>query len=239
MSNAFRVLLVACVSVATTFVIPPQQIFSGCETSNRAGGRGLCRCPVRASKQRFATRCVDREKDTIPFFNREKETEILTSTFKSSRPRFSVILGPPSTGKTALLKNAVKECGCKTLRINLRGNAPETEEQLINLIKAAAEEDSMNWKRVLDFTTSYLKTLKLETYKGGPLFEFKLSGAEVDNSKITFFNQLANILPKRDENGYPIFVIDEANSLRTLAERSPKVNGYIPPFSLKLSHANV
>ena len=50
-------------------------------------------------------------KFTFPafFFNRTKEIKQITATLTSPKPQFTVMLGPPSSGKTALMRHIIKQ----------------------------------------------------------------------------------------------------------------------------------
>jgi AAA+ ATPase superfamily predicted ATPase len=77
------------------------------------------------------------------FFNRKTEVERLTKRF-NDKPAFTVLLGPPSSGKTALVKKVVEQHNeygpmFHPLQMNLRGTNASSPDALYEVLRDASK----------------------------------------------------------------------------------------------------
>ena len=73
------------------------------------------------------------------FFNRTREVEQITKTLSRHKPQLTVMLGPPSSGKTALMRHIVEQKGntgplFHPIRINLRAVDIAAQDSLYSSI---------------------------------------------------------------------------------------------------------
>jgi AAA+ ATPase superfamily predicted ATPase len=161
------------------------------------------------------------EKDPRFFFNREMEIANLRAIFHGP-PRLTVMLGPPSTGKTRLVNRVVssrKVDGMPefhSLPINLRGVALNTGKQFWEHIESTSVTASAADKAWGLFAESASKVRSLK---------LSVTGLEVglQESSISYkfdFDSLAQAVPIWNcGSGVPfVLVIDEASGLKKLAQ---------------------
>jgi AAA+ ATPase superfamily predicted ATPase len=80
-------------------------------------------------------------KFTFPafFFNRTKEIKQITTTLSFQKPQLTVMLGPPSSGKTAFMRHVIEQKDNNTplfhpIRINLRAADISSQDSLYSSI---------------------------------------------------------------------------------------------------------
>jgi hypothetical protein len=158
------------------------------------------------------------------FFNRQKEARILTQTLNED-PAFSVVVGPPSCGKSALINHVLDQKledgrnAFHTIRIDLRGALIKYKSSLRSVLldrsKSAAYIDNA-WSK---FARS-LRNLDIS----GPQWKITLGLTQQNNT--LDFDRLISTIPLWPSGGdgrpYVLF-IDEANELSTLAANDEEV----------------
>ena len=162
------------------------------------------------------------------FFNRDIEIAELKSILNGP-PSCSIMLGPPSTGKTQLMDrvlSSVKVDGTR-LNINLRGASLDTGELFWGHVESnsrIASAADKAWKMFAD-TASKIQLLKIP--KSGR--EVGLQESKIQNSNV--LESLANSVPvwQGGSDSSIVIVIDEANALKKLAK-----NDYL--LSLRFEH---
>jgi Cdc6-like AAA superfamily ATPase len=138
-----------------------------------------------------------------------------------------IVLGQPSTGKTALVNKVLDETfpdeakKYNSLRLNLRGTLVDSRDSLFRVLRAAARRaDSSVWAPLV-VTLSKLIRVQVDVKQIG--------GIQVQNSDSTEldiedeFSSLIDKMPM--STGKPcVLVIDEANELKNLAQYDQKVS---------------
>jgi Cdc6-like AAA superfamily ATPase len=167
------------------------------------------------------------EQDAPYFFNRDSEVTRVKTILKGP-PKFTIMLGPPSTGKTRLMKhvlNSKRNDGSlefHAINMNLRGVALNTGKQFWELVernsKLASEKDKA-WIS-LAISSSKINSLKVST-----------GGIEVGLEKLTQQNRhlldsfVESVPIWKDGSDTPfVLVVDEANALKKLAENDRSVS---------------
>ncbi|KNZ61373.1 uncharacterized protein VP01_140g6 [Puccinia sorghi] len=151
------------------------------------------------------------------FFNRAREVEVLSALLKR-KPRFTVLLGPPSSGKTALARHVISK--------TRPDNTPEFHPLTINLhavdkngsfLKAFMHQGILAglrdgfWKDVLSGSEFSIGSL---SFKSGKMIHSAETAANI-------FDQLANRLKPWSPyhgNRPPVLVIDEANAFKRMGD---------------------
>ena len=163
---------------------------------------------------------------SFKFFNRDEERTLLTKIIEKQNPYFWIVLGLPSTGKTALLKNVLDETrqdGAKkynSLRLNLRGTEVYSRNSLFRALRGAAiRTDNSLWALFVD-TLSKLVRVQVDLKQ---IDEIQVQGRDSIESDIE--DQFSSLIYKIPASaGKPcVFVIDEANELRKLAKYDERV----------------
>src|SRR5688500_2087642 len=92
------------------------------------GGSYILNTPCSGSVARYNTKPV--------FFNRKRQVTNFTSVFSAKQPTLHVVLGPPSTSKTALVKEVIQSSKClfNPIFINLRGGQFDTPQKVYDSI---------------------------------------------------------------------------------------------------------
>ena len=161
---------------------------------------------------------------SFKFFNRDEERTLLTKIIEKQNPYFWIVLGLPSTGKTALLNNVLDETcqdGAKkynSLRLNLRGTEVYSRNSLFRALRGSAiRTDNSIWAPFVD-TLSKLVRVDLKQIDG-----IQVQGMDsIEPDSEDQFSSLIDVIPA--SAGKPcVFVIDEANELRKLAKYDERV----------------
>ena len=173
-------------------------------------------------------------KKSVDFYNRQEEVTKLTNRLNGA-PSFTIMLGPPSSGKTALVRHVVtqtrQEDGTPMFHpifIDLRG----VDVSSNTMFKRAFVKETWTATQTDPFWKTYLSGFELGVGYDG--FRVKLERAEaqphateelVDMGEI--FDAVMKRLPKWSTvlHGHrqPVLVVDEANELKALAHTDPKV----------------
>ena len=110
-------------------------------------------------------KCLHRSFSSIArFFNREMEKSILKERFHGL-PRLSVLLGPPSTGKTALVRHVLQEN-------DLNGN-PKYHALFANLRGVSTSSKTLSCQRWQPHLLEVLLTTRLQTSFGSLFLKFE------------------------------------------------------------------
>ena len=154
------------------------------------------------------------------FFNRDDEREELVNLLSGRQPMLSVLLGPPSVGKTALVRNVLSGVDADNqkfdaLVLNLRGTAIASKYDLFTYLRNGARKAGPFWKVVEAYLTSII-SLRV----GG--VEVKRVTSAIDSDIEIEFEGLISSIPRSGRAG--VLVVDEANRLRTLAANEPLVS---------------
>ena len=163
------------------------------------------------------------------FHNRESEIRILTELLYE-RPKFTVLLGPPSTGKTRLadhVTRSVKTDGTRSfhvLHLNLRGVAIGTGQAFWRYVEELSLSASAFDKAWTSFSSA---ASKIKTVKIAAAAEVGFQDHKSEKAANSHFG-LVESIPAWD--GPPIcpfvLVVDEANALKTLASGDYPVSSY-------------
>ncbi|RIB12848.1 hypothetical protein C2G38_2199567 [Gigaspora rosea] len=155
------------------------------------------------------------------FFNRKRELAKFKNAF-SSDPELHVVLGPPSTGKTALIHEVTSKDDFNPLFINCREGQFDTPRRIYDSISSQFEpffkKYTNHFKKLLERgEVSYMINdihLKVKPFGGNP---FRITSNDVTK----LLDNISNALPNWTcWSGYdippPILVIDEANMFNQL-----------------------
>lgn len=113
------------------------------------------------------------------FFNRTRELRYFRNAFSNEQPRLHVILGPPSTGKTALIREiTTKNENFSPLFINCRNGQFDSPENVYNSL-------SIQFKTLADKQMKYLEKLPNELEIKDKILDFVNFVAEKGKEKIT------------------------------------------------------
>ncbi|KAF0528468.1 hypothetical protein F8M41_013158 [Gigaspora margarita] len=158
------------------------------------------------------------------FFNRKRELFKFKNAF-SAVPELHVVLGPPSTGKTALVHEVTSKGDFNPLYINCREGQFDTPERIYDSISSQFEPFFKKYtdlfKKLFEKgEVSYMMNdiqLKVKPFGMDPFREKGITPNDV--SKL--LDNIGNALPSWIHwNGYnippPILVIDEANKFSQL-----------------------
>jgi AAA+ ATPase superfamily predicted ATPase len=166
------------------------------------------------------------EKDPRLFFNREMEITALR-TILNGPPRLTVMLGPPSTGKTRLINRVVSSLNVDgtpefhAININLRGTALSSGKQFWEYVESTSRTASAADKAWTLFAESASKIKSLKISLTG--LEVGLQESSIPNKyDLESFPKSVPIW-KRGTDVPFVLVIDEANALKKLAENDYSV----------------
>ncbi|CAB4492483.1 hypothetical protein RhiirA1_539980 [Rhizophagus irregularis] len=169
------------------------------------------------------------------FFNRTRELRYFRNAFTNGQPRLHVILGPPSTGKTALIREiTTKNENFSPLFINCRNGQFDSPENVYNSL-------SIQFKTLADKQMKYLEKLPNELEIRDKILDFVNFVAEKGKEKITsdrvseLLSKIVGTLPDWNFwNGYripqPILVNDEANLFSQLGNSSKEGASLLKSF---------
>ena len=171
---------------------------------------------------------VQPEQDPRIFVNREIEIAELRSILYGP-PAFTVMLGPPSTGKTRLMNHLLRSMKVDgtpefhALNVNLRGvdiHRGELFWELVDSSSKVASAADKAW-RLFSEIASNIKTLKISAIGALSFRESK-----IPNKGRHMLDALVKSVPvwKAGSNVPFVLVIDEANALRSLAANDNWVN---------------
>jgi Cdc6-like AAA superfamily ATPase len=151
------------------------------------------------------TRMLRKDSD---FFDRKHEQTYLTNSFSSLEPTLFVLLGQPSTGKTALVRHVLSEVGSAKkqfdpLFLNLRGTDISSRTLLYKYLLDCTITAGPVW-RMFGESLSRMLNVKLDV-----------------PSHFSDLIQLIPSVPSSDRRG--ILVIDQADCLKDLASGDYKV----------------
>ncbi|CAG8682489.1 8207_t:CDS:2 [Funneliformis caledonium] len=196
------------------------------------------RLPTGGISNTLISGCVSRYNTKVNeiFFNRKRELVKFTNAF-SATPELHVILGPPSTGKTALVREITSKGNFKPLFIDCRIGQFDTPTTVYNSI-------SMQFKSFFDERKTFLKKTLPETEIRAKLpyffnLKFKLFDEKKEeitsNTVSELLGKIANALPNWSFwKGYdvspPILIIDEANLLSQLGDNSKEGQFFLNHF---------
>ncbi|KAJ3078297.1 hypothetical protein HK102_004599 [Quaeritorhiza haematococci] len=190
--------------------------------------------------------------NSVPFFNRKVQVNALTEILHGP-PRFTVILGPPSSGKTALVRHVVNQKGVdnkplfQSLSLDLRGvdvtNADVFKRAFVRatLFSSLRELVAGRWtvhveaqvfdseSRTFDprLRTSVEFSSQTASTKTTPPNTVSELFADIVK-QLSPYHTLYGQLP-------PVFVVDEANEFKTLAETDKAVFQDLLRFIVKVS----
>jgi AAA+ ATPase superfamily predicted ATPase len=146
--------------------------------------------------------------DSKILFHIKKEIDKFTKVFKDFPPQLHIITGPPSSGKTALIREVVNNNGFRP-KINDCRSGFDSPRNIFNSI----------YRQFNSLTSRYYSSHLEQLRKNDN------EPVKVDDVKI-LFNEISEFLLswtywKNEENeNLPIFVIDEADMLRQLSDKS-------------------
>ena len=178
----------------------------------------------------------------LEFFNREDEIRFLTQKLREP-PLFTILIGPPSSGKTALARHVLESTfpnGTNmfhSIFMNLRGVQMTSKEDLVEVMRDAAETASNTDSSFSNFLEG-IQSVKFDYRQGGTLTGFG-AGTEVkmrdpETPDNHFLNCLVDTIPKSVPDNVPyVMVVDEANTLKELASRDNTVMT-LSPFDISL-----
>lgn len=163
------------------------------------------------------------------FYNRHEEVEKLKTVFNEG-PQFTVVLGPPSSGKTALVRHIATQL--------FRDNAPMFHPIFIDLRGVdVASKDMFKRAFLRETFSAKLKDAFWKKHLAGiefgmGLFKIrtKLTKAKDSSSAPENIGEIFDAVMKQVPTWSvshgacpPILVVDEANELRKLGQKDPEV----------------
>ncbi|CAG8517338.1 3248_t:CDS:2 [Paraglomus brasilianum] len=169
-------------------------------------------------------------KQTEPIlFNRQREIDYFKKRFKSKVPGLHIILGPPSTGKTALMRKVVSDAGMNPLLIDLRSGQCDTPMALYYSI---IEQYKTFYDKLKTLSKS-VKAVNMASYE--IQFNELTSGVTAGTAVTRLLCEISSRLPQwrwwsSMDVPPPILVIDEANRFDQLSEVSPESTSVIQTF---------
>ncbi len=183
--------------------------------------------PGRRHRVAFPVRSIT-TMSTKEFFNRDEERKHLVNIITKESPYLWIMLGLPSTGKTALLSNVLDESGpdgttkkFNSLRLNLRGTEVYSRESLFRVLRDAAKKaDIRLWTPFVDLLSKFLSVNVDVRQVGG--IEVKAKESSESNLEDQFTSLIAMIPVSADRPC--VLLVDEANELKRLAQEDEKVS---------------
>lgn len=167
----------------------------------------------------------EQESRELLFFNRELEIRKLTNLFHGL-PKFTLVLGPPSTGKTRLIDHvtrSVKADGTRNyhvLQMNLRGVEIENGQALWRYVEDLSLDVSTFDKAWRSFARAVSRIRISKTLASNVEVEVGRSDSTIETAKNNLFHLIESI-PVWDglsASDRPfVLVVDEANALKNLA----------------------
>ena len=167
--------------------------------------------------------------DYSGFYNRHEEVEKLKTVFNEG-PQFTVVLGPPSSGKTALVRHVATQL--------FRDNAPMFHPIFIDLRGVdVASKDMFKRAFLRETFSAKLKDAFWKKHLAGIEFDMglfkirtKLTKAKDSSSAPENIGEILDAVMKQVPTWSvshgacpPILVVDEANELRKLGQKDPEV----------------
>ena len=152
------------------------------------------------------------------FFNRDKEVKQIISTLSAENPKLTVMLGPPSSGKTALMRHIIeqKDNGAPLfhpLRIDLRAVDIAAQDSLFSAVLRQVSGPEWNlFKKLKSFKLQapgdVALTAKFHDHKQSNLIDLLDAGK-------------AEFRPHNIWHGERpvVLVVDEANELKNLKNK--------------------
>ena len=156
------------------------------------------------------------------FFNRDEEKRYLVGSFSYLVPTFWVLLGQPSTGKTALVRKVLAEEGpgnkkFDALFLNPRGTEISSSKSFYRLLCDSATSAGPFWEGLGQKLTQLLSV-------DGKLPIGGLTIKGNDSNTFDLLNQLSSLAESIPSSRNGVLVVDEAHRLRRLAAADHKVN---------------
>jgi Cdc6-like AAA superfamily ATPase len=175
--------------------------------------------------QKIFSKPTRKEQDAPGFFNRDLEITDM-KTILNGTPSLTIMLGPPSTGKTRLMKHLLdlkKTDGTPefhAINLNLRGLPLGKGEQLWDLIASNSRLASEKDKAWISLASSSSKINSLKVSTSG--IKVSLAVEQTSRPNSNGFDSFVESVPVWNDDGDSdtpfVLVIDEANSLKKLAE---------------------
>lgn len=152
------------------------------------------------------------------FFNRTKEIQQITTSLSFEMPQITVMLGPPSSGKTALMRHVIEQKDNNSplfhpIRINLRAVDIAAQDSLYtSILEQVCTEKSMFFGLVKSFEISIPGTISMTSRfhlrKPSNLIEL----LNVVKSQFRPFSVMHGTRPV-------VLVVDEANEFKNLKNK--------------------
>ena len=191
----------------------------------------LSSCIFSSVVRKIFSKSVQVEQDPRFFFNRDNETTALRAIFNGP-PRLTVMLGPPSTGKTRLVNRVVSSLKADgtpefhALNINLRGVALNSGKQFWEHVESSSRIASAADKAWSLFAESSSKIRSLKLSVTG----LEAGIQELNSPCKNYLDSLAKAVPvwKGGSDVPFVLVMDEANALKILAANDFSVSDHTP-----------
>lgn len=146
-----------------------------------------------------------------PYFYRHQEIKRFKEAFNYNIPRIHVILGPPNSGKTTLIRDVARMCDVKPLIIDCRTGSFDTPENLYCSISAQFRQFFANNSNLVKNCSVILNTLSYKQQNN-----FKITTKDV----IELFEKIDETcsLWKNKIELPPLLIFDEAHLFSKLAK---------------------
>ncbi|RGB41810.1 P-loop containing nucleoside triphosphate hydrolase protein [Rhizophagus diaphanus] len=156
------------------------------------------------------------------FFNRKREIANFKNAFNTKRPDLHIIVGPPSTGKTTLIKQVVQSSKYlfNPIFINLRNGQFDTPQRVYDSIYSQFNPFFNKYKSLLK--NIFGEKFSLEYTDFNLLYRFNNKYREKTSDDVRILlEKISNYLPNWDfwhnyQIPSPILIIDEAHLLNQL-----------------------
>ncbi|CAB5356239.1 unnamed protein product [Rhizophagus irregularis] len=159
------------------------------------------------------------------FFNRKREIANFKEVFSADPADLHVVLGPPSTGKTALVREVINssECCFNPIFINLRTGQFDTPQKVYDSIYSQFKPFFNKHKTLLKNVLGGQFSLGYAGFNFGYSLYDKYREKTSDDVR-TLLDKISNRLPNRSFwYGYqippPILIVDEANLFSQLGHK--------------------
>lgn len=147
------------------------------------------------------------------------------NAFSAKQPDIHVVIGPPSTGKTALIRQVVQlfKCLFKPIFINLRNGQFDTPQRVYDSIYSQFNPFFNKYKSLLK--NNFVKKLSLEYTDFNLLNRFNNRYREKTSDDVRILlEKISDYLPNWSfwynyQIPSPILIIDEANLLNQLRHK--------------------